>query len=238
MDNNQIPQDDTPKILRFEDCYEVIKQTVESKRHKWTLTSLPHLDFDDISSIIVTHIWRKFHLYDQSRPLIPWLNRVIAHQLSNLIRNNYSSFSRPCLRCPANEGDNFCSIYGTQNVQCPLYLKWTKSKKNAHDIKLPLPMVNHEQEVFDLFSKNNIDIERTSKELHEKIKPHLSILESKIYKMIFIQNLSEEEPAEKLGIKTTEKHRKAGYRTISIAKKKIILKAHELIYSDQIDFFK
>lgn len=239
MSNKDLPE--IPKLPQkpstFEDNYEIIHREVMKRSNKWTLTALPYIDYQDVASIIEFHIFKKFNMWDQSRPLIPWLGTLIHHQISNLIRNNYSSFSRPCLKCPANEGDNYCSIYGTQDVQCPLYLKWTKSKKNAHDIKLALPIVNHEIEVYQLYNES-LDIEKTGKELHKKMLSILTGLERRIYKLLFIQNKSEEDAAEILGFRTTEKNRKAGYRTICVLKKKIINKVRQVLYSGDIDFHK
>lgn len=238
MDTKELQKSsEIPKKRTFEECYPEIWSQIQKNRYKWTLTAIPYFDFDDVAAVIIAHIWKKFEYFDQSRPLGPWLNMVITHQISNLIRNNYSSFSRPCLKCPANEGDNYCSIYGTQDVQCPIYLKWTKSKKNAHDIKLALPIVNHEIEVYQLY-KESLDIEKTAKELHKKMENILKGLEWRIYKILFIQGKSEEQAAEILGFKTTEKNRKAGYRTICVLKKKILLKVKDVLYSGEIDFFK
>ena len=239
MINNNLPKQEIipNKKLEFEDCYDLIKKEIEKRRNRWTLTACAWLNYDDVASMIMVHVWKKFSYWDQSRPLIPFLSQIIHHQISNIIRNNYSSFSRPCLKCPANEGDNYCSIYGTQDIQCPLYLKWTKSKKNAHDIKLALPMINHENEVFTL-NKESLDIEKTGNELHQKMLKVLTGLERKIYLNLYIKNKSEEETAEILGFKTTEKNRKAGYRTICVLKKKILEKVRTMLYSGEVDFYR
>ena len=104
-----------PKKPTFEDKIAEIDQEIAKRRNKWNLNALSWIDFDDISQILRIHIYKKWHLYDHSKPLPPWLNRTISNQLKNLIRNNYSSFARPCLRCAAAEPDNLCKIYSTQN---------------------------------------------------------------------------------------------------------------------------
>jgi hypothetical protein len=43
-----------------------------------------------------------------------------------------------------------------------------KTKKSAHDTKLPVSLENHTQEVFSL-SSDSIDIERTAENLHVKM---------------------------------------------------------------------
>ncbi len=72
----------------FENCIEIIDQEISKRKNKWTLTSISWMDFDDISQILKIHIFKKWHLYDQNKPLSPWLNRIISNQLKNLIRNN------------------------------------------------------------------------------------------------------------------------------------------------------
>ena len=82
-------------------------------------------------------------MYDKAKPLAPWINRIITNQIKNLIRNNYGNFTRPCLRCAAAESTDLCTIYEKQCNTCPLYAQWEKTKKRAHDAKLPLALDNH-----------------------------------------------------------------------------------------------
>ena len=63
----------------FEDCIDIINQEISKRRNKWTLTSIAWMDFDDISQILKIHIYKKWHLYDSSKPLAPWLNRIISN---------------------------------------------------------------------------------------------------------------------------------------------------------------
>ena len=73
------------------------------------------------------------------------------------------------MKCAASEADNSCSIYGGQDSTCPLYAHWEKTKKSAHDAKLPVSLEDHPKEVF---SKNsdNTDVERLAKQLHKKME--------------------------------------------------------------------
>ena len=225
----------SPPLRHFEECYDIIKNEINKKRGKWTLTSVTWMDFDDVSQIILAHIARKWPLWDQTRPLEPWVATIISNQISNIIRNNYSAFSRPCLKCDLNEGGDLCSLYGTQCSRCPLYAQWEKSKKRqAHNIKMALPLENHESEVMGL-ENTSIDIPAISKKIHTAIQPHLRPLEWRIYKILYIDNKSEQEAAIMLGYKSSEKHREAGYRTIHNAKKKILSKVHEILKNEEID---
>lgn len=63
----------------------------------------------------------------------------------------------------------------------------------------------------------------------------LKPLEWKVYKLIYIQGVSEEEAAKEMGYKTTEKNRSPGYKQIKNVQKKIINKAKEAIKKGMIE---
>ena len=134
------------KKLKFEDCIEKIDLEINKRRSRWNLTALSWMDFDDVSQIIRIHIFKKWHLYDQSKSLAPWINTLISNQIKNLIRNNYGNYCRPCLKCAAAESDSLCYIYGTQCSSCPLFAQWEKTKKAAYLTKLPTPLESVQQE--------------------------------------------------------------------------------------------
>lgn len=192
------------------------------------------MDFNDVSQILRFHIYKKWHLYNHSKPLIPWINRIISNQIKNLIRNNYSNYARPCLKCLASEGNEGCAIYGSQCSLCPLYKKWEQKKKNAYDTKLTLSLENHQREISDIIEEN-IDLESSITNMHTKIEKFLKPIEWKIYKYLYIQHLDEERVAKLMGYKTTEKNRSAGYKQIKNLKKSIIFKVRKHIYNGDID---
>lgn len=222
------------KKVKFEDCIEIIDTEIRKRRGKWNLTAVTWIDFDDVSQIIRIHIYKKWNLYDSSKPLIPWINRIISNQIKNLIRNNYGNYARPCLRCAAAEGENLCSIYKTQSDACPLYAHWEKNKKKAHDTKLPLPLEHHIKEVHQQFEET-IDIERAADILHTKMKDQLKPLEWKIYNYLYIEGKEEEEVANLMGYSTSEKNRNPGYKQIRQIKKNIIFVAKKIINDGEID---
>ena len=55
------------KKLKFEDCIEQIDSEIRKRKSRWNLTALSWMDFDDVSQIIRIHIFKKWHLYDQSK---------------------------------------------------------------------------------------------------------------------------------------------------------------------------
>ena len=221
---------------QFDDFIEEINIEIAKRRAKWNLTAISWMDFDDVSQILRIHIYKKWHLYDVKKPLAPWLNRIISNQIKNLIRNNYGNYSRPCLKCDAAEGEDLCKIYEKQCSSCPLYANWEKTKKTAYDVKIPVPLENHEQEVFNLHAES-IDLQKNIGKIHSKMQEILKPIEWKVYAFLYIENLTEEQAAKKMGYKTSEKNRSPGYKQIKNIQKNIIEKAKKYIKRGDIDIF-
>ena len=220
----------------FEESIDGINTEISKRRNKWNLTALAWMDFDDVSQILRLHIYKKWHLYDKAKPLAPWINRIITNQIKNLIRNNYGNFTRPCLRCAAAESTDLCTIYEKQCNTCPLYAQWEKTKKRAHDTKLPLSLENHTKEIHSIPS-DGIDVELAANKLHEKMQGVLKANEWQVYSYLYIDHLTEDQVAKKMGYKTSEKNRLPGYKQIKNIKKSILKKAKELISKGDVDIF-
>ena len=223
------------KKTKFEDYIDVIDQEIAKRRSKWNLTSLSWIDFEDVAQIIRIHIYEKWDQYDTSKAIEPWLNRVISNQLKNIIRNNYTNYARPCLRCAAAEGDDGCRIYVTQCVECPLYAHWRKRKLNAYNLKLPLSLENHQQEVNSIFD-DYVDYDQKIEMLNKKMDKILKPNELVVYKSLFVERENELSVAKKLGFKTSEKKRSPGYKQIQNIKKNIIKKIKALVENGEIEF--
>jgi RNA polymerase sigma factor (sigma-70 family) len=218
----------------FESLIDVINSEIIKRKSKWNLTAINWMDFSDVSQILRIHIYKKWHLYDHKKPLAPWVNRIISNQIKNLIRNNYSNFTRPCLKCAAAESEEGCSIYGQQCNACPLYANWERSKKSAHDTKLTLSIENHSQEINDM-PTNNFNMEETAQNIHKKMEKVLKPIEWKVYKYLYIEGKDEEQTAKLMGYRTSEKNRIAGYKQIKNIKKIIIVKVKKHLYNGDID---
>ena len=121
----------------FESKYEVILQALKTRRHKWRLSSLSYMNYDDVTQIILLHFYNKIHLYDHSKPFINWCQKTISNRMINIGRDNYGYLAPPCNKCPYNEGDNRCGFTSdqTKNGSCPAYSKWEKSKKVGYQLK-------------------------------------------------------------------------------------------------------
>lgn len=222
------------KIRTFEECLDIINTEIEKRRPKWTLTAVPHISFEDVAQNLRLHIWKKWNLYDQSKPLLSWLNTVISNQIINMIRNWYGNFSRPCLKCQFNGGGDLCTKFDIQCTKCELYRTWVYGKKSAHDVKLPVSMEDHSNEVYDV-KTNHIDVEKTAQNIHEKMKKVLRPSEYKIYDLLFIQHKSREEVGKLMEYKSCEKKRVPGYKQIANIEKQILAKVKECLAGDEIE---
>ncbi len=222
-------------MYNFEDKLEQIERALEKKRSKWDLDAVPSVDYDDIKQIIMTHIYKKWHLWDQTKPIEPWLSRVVANQFKNLLRNHYGNYARPCLRCEHNLGGDSCGLNssGRQDNSCQLYADWEKRKKSAYDIKLAVTIENHTNEI-NQRQDEFIDIADATERISEHLKPHLNLKQYMAFRMLFIENHSEEKVASYLGYKTNEKKRSAGYKQIKNLKKIFQEKVKEILDNNDI----
>ena len=231
------------KKKNFEDMYEIINQVIKKRRNKWKLKAITWFDFEDIEQVIKLHIYKKWHLWDQSRAIEPWVNRIVTNQIRNIIRNNYTSFARPCLSCPFNqnkEGDSGIEMScgfttsGKQCNECPLYAKWEKVKKAAYDVKMTVSLENHKNYFMNCESSISYDYKNAESKLHNLMKINLGDKHFFIYKMFFIDNLNDDQVAQILKFKTSEKGRKAGYKQIKNLKKMLYIKAQILLKENDI----
>ena len=151
-------------MYSFEDKIDQIDAALERKRTKWHLDAVTYIDYDDIKQVIMAHIFKKWHLWDQSKPIEPWLSRVVGNQFKNLLRNHYGNFANPCTEKHYNDHDE---------STCPVCQKWRQKKKSAYDIKLAVPMENHIDEVADR-KDNFVDLDASTQKLKLKMRLQLT----------------------------------------------------------------
>ena len=226
------------KKLTYEEKSEDIDREIAKRKGKWKLNSLAWIDFSDVEQIIRTHIFNKWDQWDQSRSLLPWINKIISNQLKNILRNYYHNFAKPCVNCPFSypEADHDSCTFtpsGEQDCSCPLFAKWYKSKRHAHDIKMAVSMEKIPVEIGHL-SKRSDNIDYAIEKMHKLMEKHLSEKHNNIYSMLFILNMPEEDVAKKLGYKTSEKGRKAGYKQIKNLKKMLKEKAVKILTRNDV----
>jgi hypothetical protein len=214
----------------FEQNSDIIDAAIKKQKSKWQLNAINWFDFEDVEQIIKIHIHKKWHMWDQERPLEPWIGRIISNQIRNLVRNHYGNYVRPCVNCQFNMGENTCSVTasGIQDSQCKLYDKWANNKKAGLDLKITLSTENHTSEISSKVD-TNFSYDLSVSKLNEYMKAELSVTHYQAYLMMFFQNSSEEEVAAFMGYKTNEKKRKAGYRQVKNLKSIFQKKAEEII---------
>ena len=221
----------------FDSQQEALEELLKKYRPKWQLSALAWIDYDDVCQIIRFHIYKKWHLWDQTRPFKPWASMIISNQIKNLIRNNYSSFAKPCLRCPHNMGATNCAWTKSkeQDESCPDFSKWRKKKERAFNIKLPLAL---EEGVGTGTTslRDFVDYKEASKKLHSLVMEQLNEKHKKIYFLLYVENVDENEVAERFGFKAdAAKRKKPRYKQIANLKKKFynialkIMKDHDIL---------
>ena len=138
--------------------------------------------------------------------------------------------------CPFNistcDKENHCDFTVTkkQDSNCPLYKKWSKSKKHAYGVKIPISIETLPRANIEDHHSYNSNITRSIEKINKELKETLPEKQYYVYKMLFLDKKPEEEIAIELGYKTNEKGRTAGYKQIKNLKlkfKKIVLKMIE-----------
>ena len=177
----------------FSDKIVEIDLLLERSRKKWHLDAVQWMDYDDVCQIIRLHISKKWEQWDQERTFGPWCNRIISNQIKNIIRDNYTSFQKPCLKCPHYTSDNGCAFTssGVQDTSCDDYAKWYKKKKNNHDVKLTLSMEN---QVLDhaVCINNEFDYDHSVNRLHFEVLKRIEDKDLRsIYKSLYIDEKEE-----------------------------------------------
>lgn len=230
-------------LKTYEDMYDEINDFIESRRAKWRLKAVSWMDYSDVAQIIRIHIFKKWHLWDQERPLGPWANRIVSNQIKNMIRNAYSSSSRPCFGCQYNTSpaaklveNGTCSFTPskTQCNECKFFSKWESTKKAMHNVKVPVSLEHHKNSYLSTQAPVDYNFERANKNLHNLMKEQLSDRHFFIYKMMFIDKLPDADIAKILNFKTNEVGRKAGYKQIKNIKNNLYLRAQKILKENDV----
>lgn len=211
----------------FEDNINLINTAIAQHSNSWTLKSRADIDYDDISQLIRLHIYKKIHQWDSSRPIVPWLHRIIKNQIINLLRNVYTNMSRPCLRCPQAIGDDGCTLYIKQCGKCPLYSKWEKTKKQKYNVNLPLSMEFHTDEMHSI-PNQDIDFIRAIPILNKRLKLVLKDYEWQFYDLMYIQNKTTPEVGKIMDFKNNEPGT-SRFKRIEQLKQTVMKKAADIL---------
>lgn len=206
----------------YEEKYPIIEREIRKRRNKWQLDILRHMSFEDVEQILKLHIWKKWHLWDQSRKLENWISKVCTHQIMNLMRNLYTNYARPCVQCKHSLGEEGCAqtLSGEQCAECPLYAKWLKNKVNGYHIKMPLELENHTREVNEKID-DGINYQETFRRLHDEMAKILSAKQLKAFNLLFVEGKSDEEAAKELKLKDNQKNKNSLKKQIAELKSEL-----------------
>lgn len=216
-------------FFSFESRIGVINEILAKRKKKWGLSAISGLDYDDVCQHIRVHIYQKWHLYDQSRPLEQWVNKIITNQITNLSKTHYLKYAPPCSTCPMNQGGSLCGFTksGEKCSECPLYKKWSSSKSDGFNIKTAESIFS-EHIISKVRDSDSLNLEESHSKLTEALRERLPEHLFYIYEQLFVNEVSEEDLAKELGFKTTEVNKKAGYKQIYNSKREIIKVAKEV----------
>ena len=163
-------------------------------------------------------------MWDQSRPLEPWIGRIISNQIRNLLRNHYGNYTNPC---------TLTHLPNHNPLRCQTCCKWAKSKKIGLQIKIPLSVEDYSKEIQNR-TYDNFDFARSLQKLDKLMKKKLSSIHYKAYRMLYFEDKTEQDVAKFMGYKISPKKNKLGYRQVKNLKKKFLQTAVDLLKQNDI----
>lgn len=219
----------------FESLIPSIEAQIEKRKGSWRLAAVA---WEDVRQQLLTKVFFKYHLFIPSRGKFShWLSKVITYEKINILRNNHSKFSRPCVTgCPHNAGGDACFATPSkvQCAECPLYRKWERSKIDHYRVQQTLPLENHLQEANSKPNDLVFDMEGPKAVIDEKMKGKLNEEDYTIYRMIYIDGKTEKEVGQLLGYKKTGAKTYEGYQTLLKLRKHIVAMAREIIEEENL----
>jgi|TARA_R110001592_G_scaffold151176_4_gene377433 DNA-directed RNA polymerase specialized sigma24 family protein len=228
--------------ISFEQLEPIIDLILEKNRSRWKLGAVKHFDFDDLKQEVKVHVYNKLHMWNRKRPFEPWVSQVIHNQIQNKKRNLWRNHEKPCSGCYFNKGMGNCSFTnsGDQCSECPEFSHWEKKKKNAYELKTAISVENEGGEI-PYGSPIEIDHEEFLKRLDfilksDLQKDHLDLVTYNIFRLTWIEKLSDKEIAKKMGYKTNEENRGAGYRSLASHRKIVHNRAKEILEKEDYNF--
>jgi len=119
-------------------------------------------------------------------------------------------------------GANSCDFTKSeeQDETCPDFAKWKKKKERAYNIKLPLAL---EEGIATGTAtiRDFVNYDDSADKLHQLVMKQLSEKHKKIYYMLYIENIDENDVAKTFGFKADSVKRKnPRYKQIANLKKK------------------
>ena len=112
-----------------------------------------------------------------------------------------------------------------------MFKKWSSSKKYSQDINLA---GNIDEIAYKSGEVNSFDIDKSKDKLNNAMRKNLSEKQYMVYEMLYIKSMTNEEVAEKMGYKSNEKGRRAGYKQIKNFEKLFKTLAKKIISNEDI----
>ena len=162
---------DKPKV--YEDVSNIVEHEIKKRAGRWRCQNL---EFEEATQLVRIRIHQQFNKWDQSRPFLNWVNRVISNALINLVRDHVVRYEKPCVHCAANEGADLCRITksGKKCGECRLFREWEQGKKHAFNVKVPVSMENHIDEVNNM-EGDFFDLDKSKVKLDGFLKKELNV---------------------------------------------------------------
>lgn len=219
----------------FEDSLPCIIEQIEKRRKKWNV-HISWIDFDDIKQLLLIHIFEKWYQFDPEKgELSHWVSSICSAQIKNHWRNLLGNTVPPCEYCPANEGGDKCKVFQTKDPEkCGILAKWENSKKEKYNLKLAANIDDFSNTLSYDHDHANHDYEAAHLKINILIKDKLTKKQYKIYEMLYVQNMNEDDIGKELGYKKQNSKRNTGYASLRIYKKIIIEKIKEVIRENDI----
>lgn len=232
-----------PDETLFKSLYPEFIRLIEKRRGSWELTTI--LEWQDVSSILLTRLWEKLDLYDRSRPLENWVNKLISHALINLARLHWYKYARPCVSageyggtCVFNTGGTGCSKTSSkiQCSECPMFAKWQKKKEAKFNTAIPVPFENHLHESYnkpgEILDPERLD--SAKRIIDNKILSKLNKHEGKLYRLMYIDHLTMEQVGKKMKYKPQPNSKVPGYQVLIKFSRRIKVMAREIIRENEL----
>lgn len=235
----QIKQPGPENDALFKSFYPEILKLVSKRRSSWVMSNEP---WEDISSILITRVWRKIHTYDVTQPFDRWCNTLLTNAIINILRDRLYKHAKPCIsagpaggHCVYNSGEDQCNWTknGLQCAQCPIFAAWQKKKESKHNISATLSLENHTDEVHSR-AHDTVDIDSAKDIIDVGIIAQLPKEEAIIYKLLFIKHWSFARVGKKMGFKPQGSNSVPGYQKLTKMSARFKLMAKQIIEDENL----
>lgn len=225
----------------FKLFYPSIIALVAKRKRRWVLTTEP---WEDVSSILVTRVWKKIHLYDRSKAFDRWCNTLLTNAIISLLRDKFYKHAKPCIsvgpgggHCAFNGGDDVCTWKGNptgvQCAKCPLYAAWQKKREKKHNISATLSLENHTDEVHAR-AHDWVDIDAGVPVIHRHMLARLPKDEATIYRLLYIRHWSMERVGRKMGFPQQGNNKVPGYQRLKKMMARFREMASEIVANENL----